>query len=334
MATDEDTKPLIDSIEKALGLREENLISRNQWGSITFQNAENDLERIFTILSHLKLLPLEYLTDAAITQINQQLTEVIKHLEAVNDFSLEQSNPTQVRDSLVDGIHQQADQFYTVATPWIPFLAYQKGDVSKNIEALTKSVQDANKIVDDAKNNIEKKHEEIENIITKAREASAAAGAAVFTQDFLREAANLKASARNWLIAASLLSVVTALTAGAMWYWVEPGLDSSQLLQKFGSKIAILAVLFTATLWCGRNYRALMHQSTTNKHRALGLQTFQAFSSAAADTQTKEAVLFETTKAIFANSPSGYIDTKSGGGDQEIRVIELAKSPVAAKAVE
>ena len=77
-----------------------------------------------------------------------------------------------------------------------------------------------------------------------------------------------------------------------------------------------------------------MHQSTTNKHRALSLQTFQAFSSAAADVQTKEAVLLETTKAIFSLSPSGYIDSKGGGSEQGIRIVEFAKSPAIVRTVD
>jgi len=322
MATEEHTKPLVESIEKALTFSEIDLLSRSKWGSITFANAKNDLDRIFTILSHLALLPLEHLTDQAITQINTQLAEVIKHLEAIDSFDIEQANPQQVRENLVLGVHTQADLFYATATPWIPFLAYQKGDVSQNIEALTKSVQNAKSIVDDAKNDIEDTHLEIAGIITKAREASVAAGAAVFTQDFLRESKTLNSSAEKWLRATAFLALLTAIASGAMWYWVEAGLDNSQLLQKFGSKVAILAVLFTATLWCGRIYRAL------------SLQTFQAFSSAAADVQTKEAVLLETTKAIFSLSPSGYIDSKGGGSEQGIRIVEFAKSPAIVRTVD
>ena len=226
MATEEQTKPLIESIDKALEFQKKDMISRSEWGSITFDKAKNDLDRIFAILSHLKLLPLEHLTDQAITQINSQLNEVIKHLESIDNFNIEQANPPQIRDNLVAAIHQQADQFYTVATPWIPFLAYQKGDVSKNIEALTKSVQDANKIVEKAKEDIERKEEEIQEIITKAREASAAAGAAVFTKDFLRESDALRETAMKWLVATAIFALLTAGAAGAMWYWVEPGLNT------------------------------------------------------------------------------------------------------------
>lgn len=334
MATTENVEPLKESIIEALTFQEKSLVSRPEWGSITFDAAEADLGRIFTILSQLQVLPLEYLTDQAINQINTSIAEVLKHLTALDEFNIEQSNPHQVRDSLVNTIHQQADQFYTVSTPWIPFLAYQKGDVSQNIQALAKSVQDANEMVEQAQSNIQLKSGEIEQIITKTREASAAAGAAVFTQDFTREAQSLKDSAKNWLIATIVLSVLTALSAAGMWIWVEAGLDNGQLIQKFGSKLAVLAMLFTATLWCGRIYKAQMHQSTINNHRALSLQTFQAFSSAAADVQTKEAVLLETTKAIFAHSPSGYIDSESQKNEQDFRVIELARTPSIVKAVD
>lgn len=334
MASEQHTKPLMDSINKGLEYQKKDLVKRNDWGSITFDKASHDLDRVFSIIGHLKVLPIDQLTDGAATQIKQQLDQVNSHLEAIDKFTLEQANPPQVRDSLVNAIHQHADQFYTVATQWIPFLAYQKGDVARNIEALTKSVDDAKSIADRAKNDIAEKKKEIDGIIVKAREASASAGAAVFTQDFAREADKQDTAATRWLITTATMAVLTLVSAGLMWWLSEPNLDYGQLTQKFGTKLAILVVLFTATIWCGRIYRALMHQSSMNRHRALSLQTFQAFSAAAADTGTKDAVLLETTRAIFTVGTTGYLDGKSGGHDSDIRIIEVAKSPTIAKAVE
>lgn len=334
MASEQHTKPLMDSIDKGLEHQKKDLVQRNEWGSITFDKASHDLNRIFSIVGHLKILPIDQLTDQAAAQIKQTLDQVINHLDAIDKFTLEQANPPQVRDSLVSGIHQHADQFYTVATQWIPFLAYQKGDVARNIEALTKSVDEAKSIADGAKKDIAEKKKEIDLIIVKTREASASAGAAVFTQDFAREAEKQDTAANRWLKATAALAVLTMISAGLMWYFSEPNLDYGQLTQKFGTKLAILIVLFTATVWCGRTYRALMHQSSMNRHRALSLQTFQAFSSAAADTGTKDAVLLETTRAIFTVGATGYLDGKTGGHDSDIRIIEVAKNPTIAKAVE
>lgn len=186
-------------------------------------------------------------------------------------------------------------------------------------------------MVEKAKGEIETKTKEIDNIITKAREASAAAGAAVFTRDFDNEAAKLSDKADNWLIAAAALGLATLIIAGLTWFWTQQGLDSGQIWQKVVSKFIVLSILLTATLWCGRVYKALMHQSAMNRHRALSLQTFQAFTAAASDVQTKDAVLLETTRSIFAPGITGYVDAASTSADSEARVIEIVKSIVPKK---
>lgn len=215
---------------------------------------------------------------------------------------------------------------YTDTAPWVPFLAYQKGDVAKNIENLSASVVKGNAMVEKAKNDIQKKGEQIDNIIEKAREASAAAGAAVFTKDFDKEAKQQSENAKNWLIAAACLGVFTVGIASLTWFWTYAGLDTGQLWQKIVSKVVVLSILGTATLWCGKIYKALMHQSATNRHRALSLQTFQAFVVATADPQIKDAVLLEATRSIFAIGITGYVDSGSGSTDSEARVIEIVKS--------
>lgn len=91
------------------------------------------------------------------------------------------------------------------------------------------------------------------------------------------------------------------------------------------TKLIIISVFFTATLWAGKMYRALMHQATVNTHRANALQTFQAFTTASNDAHTRDAVLLETTKSIFSVSPSGYIDSDTNGS-QQTNVIEIVKS--------
>ncbi len=322
-------------IDAALEFQGQDIIRRGSWGTITFESAENDLERIFSVLSHLKLLPLEGLTDRALTQITQSLQDVVKSLNAINGFTIEQANPTQVRDQLVAQLGKSSDSFYEAATPWIPFLAYQKGDVAKNIEELTQSVSNASKLISDAKNDITTKKSEIDEIITQAREASAAAGAAVFTKDFDQEAIDQKTAAFRWLIATGVLGFLTLVAAIATW-WIglTTDLEGFNLLQAFGGKIAILVVFFTATLWCGRVYRALMHQATLNRHRALGLQTFQAFSAAASDDASKDAVLLETTRSIFNAGSTGYLDTQDQSNAQEIRLSEGARHPIVVKTVE
>lgn len=325
MAKAEIVAPLDEAIVATLKFEIDNIVSRTEWGSINFEDAREDLDRIFAIITHLNLLPLEYLTDAAVKQINQALNQVNEVLKRLNEFSLDEGTPTQIRDALVNDIHAQADNFYTIATPWIPFLAYQKGDVAQNISALTSSVQEANSLVTTAKGDIESKYEEIDEIVVKAREASASAGAAVFTKDFDKESTDLKDSAKTWLIVTAVLAIITIGFAILLWLVSEPTDNPWQAAQKFGARIIVLVVLFTATLWCGKIYKAMMHQSVTNRHRALSLQTFQAFSAAASDDGTRNAVLTETTRSIFAATASGYIDSENSQ-DSPLKIIELSRA--------
>ena len=175
MAAKEATDPLRKSMGTALEFRERSLQSRAGWGSITFEKGADDFKRIFEILAHLSILPLEYLTDSAISQIQSSVTSTADVFSRIDKFNIEQQTPTQVRDGLLQELHGQADQLYHHASPWVPFLAYQKGDVAKNIESLTASVSNAKTIVDEAKTAIAARQGEIETIITQAREASAAA---------------------------------------------------------------------------------------------------------------------------------------------------------------
>jgi hypothetical protein len=326
MANAEITGQLADAIKQTIEFQNKSLVSRPEWGAINFSNAKHDLQRIFSLLSYLAILPLEYLTDQATNQIKNEINQTRPHLEQIDKFNIEQPNAPQTRDGLITQVHQDADRLYTVASAWIPFLAYQKGDVSQNIEKLSTSISTANEMVEKAKGEIETKAKEIDNIITKAKEASAGAGAAVFTHEFNNEATKLSGQAEKWLIAIASLGLVTLIVAVLTWFWTQQGLDIGQIWQKVASKFIVLSILITATLWCGKIYKALMHQSAMNRHRALSLQTFQAFTAAASDIQTKDAVLLEATRSIFTQGITGYVDSASTSADSEARVIEIVKS--------
>lgn len=324
MATDDKIKTLTTEINNMLAFRDQPLITRPEWGAINFMAAEKDIQRIFSIVQMLEALPLENLADNVTDKVRESLTRTRPYLEKINKFTIEQGNAPQIRSELVQNIRDVTNNILEVVTPWIPFLAYQKGDISENISKLSKAITQANAVLDTTKKDIERKTTEIDDIITKAREASAGAGAAVFTQDFLKESTTLEENAIPWLKAAAIFGLATLIIAIATWFWTPAGLDKGQILQKVASKLVALSVLLTATIWCGRIYKALRHQAAINKHRALSLQTFQAFSSASPDPQTKSAVLIETTRSIFALRDTGFIETTAQERDSSI--IEIAKS--------
>ncbi len=250
------------------------------------------------------------------------------HIKQIDQFNLESTgNPASTRDQYLNSLQSTADHLFTCASPWIPFLAYQKGDVSKNISNLNSAVGKAAAIIGDAQKEIAEKRKEIDTIIVQAREASASAGAAVFTEDFSKQANNLEVQAANWLRITAVFAAVTLVAAVTFFLLIKQTADSLEVVQRITSKVVILGVLLTGTIWCGRIYKALMHQASVYRFKALGLQTFRAFSAGASDASTKDAVLMETTRAIFSAQDSGYID-QTASVDSDTRIVEIVKSAI------
>jgi hypothetical protein len=90
MATEQAAKGLRDKITVALAFREKSLESRAQWGSITFERAAPDFRRVFEILAHLSVLPIEYLTDVAVQQIQNAIDQVVAIFTRIDQFNIEQ----------------------------------------------------------------------------------------------------------------------------------------------------------------------------------------------------------------------------------------------------
>jgi len=332
MATEALTKQLRDLADQCTQLPITDLIINPGWGTITFEGCRPELERTYSMLNQFKLLPLELLPDNPTQQIVDTLPPIRKTLDQIHEFTIENANPTGTRDQLVNQLKSQADQFFTVSHLYIPYLAYQKGDVQRNINELTRSVEQASQLVDGTKQEIEQKRGEIGDIIVAAREATASVGVAHFTADFNTESDAQDKSAERWLKATAGLAVVTLLAALAMVFIpIRPDVTTPQVIQLFTSKVVILGLLFTATLWSGRLYKAARHQGAVSKHRANALRTFQAFTKAASDDAARNAVLMETTKSIFAITPSGYLDNESApdGGLKIIEVVKHATQAVA-----
>ena len=155
---------------------------------MNFASYEEDYSNIYNILEILNVLPLEHLLVNILTNINSTIVAVAQIFTKIEAFKIDIENPQATRDQLADQLAKCYENLFNATAQWIPFLAYQQGDVAANIKKLTKSIEDANEIVSSAKTDIETKTNELDDIIEKAREASASAGAAVFTQEFSTEA--------------------------------------------------------------------------------------------------------------------------------------------------
>lgn len=259
-----------------------------------------------------------------------QGTPIRNTVKNIREYTIEQENPSGVRDQYISQVQTQVDQFYKFAHIYVPYLAYQKGEIQNNIEQLTISVSQAKKLLENAEVETKAKSGEIESIIQAAREASASAGVAHFTADFEQESSTLEVQAKIWLKATVSLAAIS-LAFALYFLFSDPDISSvAKAIQFISSKVLILVLLIMATLWCGNMYKATKHQAAANKFKGNSLKTFQAFVKATDDDSVRDAVLVETTRAIFNESATGYLNVDSSTTEKSTKVVEVIRTGIQA----
>lgn len=302
------------------------LVAKTEWGVFNFQASKDNFELIYGLAATLQSLPLELITQNEAEQIAVAVESARDQIGNVASFDPRQGNPNDQIQQLNRNVQSIADTLVGATKGWIPFLAYQRGDVQRNIDEMTRATTDIQKLLRDSLASATATKAEIDGIVKAARDAAADAGVAVFTQDFAAQAKKNESDAKTWLMWTAGFAAATVVAAGVSAFFGLPD-NSSQnhLLQFMTSKLVVLLVLLTATVWCGRLYKASMHQAAANHHRANSLKTFQAFIKASTEEQTRDAVLLETTRSIFALTPSGYLEAAEPSVDTGTKVLEIFK---------
>ena len=330
MATEQEVDRFLDLVNEITELTIDDLIYDSKWGSINFEKAKADLTRLYALCNHFKVLPLEQLPSDIAQQMVSQGTPICNTVKNIREYTIEQENPSGVRDQYISQVQTQVDQFYKFAHIYVPYLAYQKGEIQNNIEQLTTSVSQAKKLLENAEVETKVQSGEIESIIQAAREASASAGVAHFTADFEQESSTLEVQAKIWLKATVSLAAIS-LAFALYFLFSDPDISSvAKAIQFISSKVLILVLLIIATLWCGNMYKATKHQAAANKFKGNSLKTFQAFVKATDDDSVRDAVLVETTRAIFNESATGYLNVDSSTTEKSTKVVEVIRTGVQA----
>ena len=185
-------------------------------------------------------------------------------------------------------------------------------------------------LLQEAATHAEERKSEIDAIVVAARAAAGEAGAAEFTHEFRREAEAAEKRGKRWLVPTVISAVFAWGLAVALMFGLlgETPANPWEAIYHLGVRIIAISVLFYAAVWSGRIVLANLHLASVNKHRAVSIQTLQAFHRAAADEAAKDAVVLEAARAVYENVPSGYIARQGGGPGGSARTLEVIKSAV------
>lgn len=313
---EEDARPILEIDSRSF-------FERTEWGAINFAEVIDEVEyRLKPLLRIFANADAKALSIGEIQKIVQHIARVEDVLGNIQKFKIEQENPAGLRDQLRSLLLQTIRDFSTEMTTLaqgleIRALSSEEAqikwvEIEKEFQSTLSSIQDRQKDADE--------------VLKSMREAAAESGVGRHAEIFSNEVTKLATTAFWWLLATVFLALATA-GAAVFIYYVPPAATTNEwvVVQSVVTKIVLLGMLVTATLWCGRNYRALAHESSVNQHRANALSTFGTFVEATEDSEIRNAVLLEATRSIFSQAPSGFLDKHDTSGS-ETRVLEVVRS--------
>ncbi len=107
-------------------------------------------------------------------------------------------------------------------------------------------------------------------------------------------------------------AALSLVASGVLMYCIFIALQSlaatpASSLPLLISKLSLPVVLLAALLVTLKLFSAERHNALVNEQRSTALKTFHAFIDGAYTEATKDAVLIQTTSAIFGPQPTGYL---------------------------
>jgi len=315
MASDLET-----ALIKCMNYSGREMVRRPEWGDVNFDHISADLDRFFSTCSELTESPFKDLPPTRSRRASTELGRVLTALEKIDRFGepYDGETPYETRNRIVHDAKFNIDEFLGWIGPWITRLNEKRPDAQVGDAFSSREEFDAF---------LNAKRKEIDVLSNEFRKFLGKFGASNFAKSFDEEAVRQVDAAQKWLIATVATFVITLCSGIAALYWnVGSEQTTVQTVIQLVKTLAIMGMLLTSALWCGKIYRALRHQSAVNRHRYLSLQTFEAFISAATDPSIKDAVLMEATKTIFTHVQTGYLEAGRDGSGQDSKTIEILRS--------
>jgi hypothetical protein len=343
MDLDDDTKNALREIhanlDSVLAMDVDQLTQRRELGVINFTKAIPHIYRALDLAGEYRQFDIEKLMPDQIYAIRDQTGKLHRILENLSKFSIKEPDdnkdtqtPSQRRDELLQAANNQCGAFLKALLPDYGYLKMN----SEKFQSLLQSVSQAGQQTSEEFGQIKKQLEaelsgassarvEAESILSAMKEAAGKTGASQHSTNFSEIADKHKKVSWAWLaVTCALITTV----AGYSWYFMshllpDASLTGTAAIQRIVAKLVFLSALYFALLAVSRNYRAHRHLAVLNEHRATALKTFETFVKGASDDQTKNAVLLEATRCVFASAASGYL---SGEDDNpQNRIIEVLK---------
>lgn len=307
------------------------LIREEELGkALSFSNFFDDFARIINFFKKLTYLDISTLPTSQLTTLKNNITSFLSKIESIKTFTVDANNAMAERDAAANALISQYQYFFDQLSPIITYCEKEGTDYQALQLEVNKIVEDINAKYVEISEEFDQRKSELDIVIDAVKKAAQEVGVTQHTINFESASKKYKTLSYYWLVAISVTTVIiifASLFAFNSPIEIDPN-DSYASYRFIQAAIARFTALFTLLIilfWEVRNYNAAQHNFIINQNKQNALSTFETFVSAARDEETKNAVLIQTTRAIFSNLPSGYLKNESAD-DGTSQIIEIAKS--------
>jgi hypothetical protein len=326
--------PLIEEIKEIFtqiqNIDPGSLIREEELGkSLSFSDYFDDFVRIINFYKRLTYLDISSLPTRQLTTIKYKATTFLSYINSIQSFTVDANNAMPQRDAVASNLINSYQDDFDELSPIITYCEKEGTDYQALQIEVNKIVEDINIKSKKISEDFDSKMLELNNTLEAARKAAHEVGITQHTVNFEEASKKYKCLSNWWLssiVITGALIIFLSLFLFNSPIQLEPD-DPYASYRFIQAAIARFTALFTALIllfWEVRNYNAAQHNYTINQNKQNSLSTFETFVSAARDEETKNAVLMQTTKAIFSNLPSGYLKNESGD-DGSSQIIEIAR---------
>ncbi len=322
------TNDLIAKIQSLLNIDPISLVRTDTLGSaMDFRDIEKEYEQIQQLYRDLQSINYDDFPINVLADISERANVLLSIFQEIMHFDPNKVNSPQLRKNLVERVIGAYAQQYSFLSPIISLSLFRRLNLDGYYKKLNEQAEAGSQSFNAIMINLNKKLDDAETILSKIKSAATETAVAKHASYFKEQAIEHKKAARVWLFATGVLGLLTIAFGGLILYLFSSSkapMEIQQSIQLSVVKLIIFSVLSTAAIWSSRIYKAHRHNYVISKHRQNALSTFEAFTAAASDEQTKNAVIVQAARSIFSCQPSGYItSSETSEGPQ---ILEIMRS--------
>jgi hypothetical protein len=300
---------------------------RTDLKEISFEESQDVFDQIKGFFEKFQKVPLDHLPSQCIEEAIEQTERLLSPLQEIRLLRISDGDLCSRRNNLAGVIQENWKQAYQILVIHLNLIPNVDPQTTLKFwnETFKGCVLNLEEQRDENLKHSKSALMEMDKALQAVKDKAAEIGVVEHARYFGDEADHFRKNGYIWLAAIILLGLVIAGYAICLLkYNPISGKDSLELVSHLLPRVLFISVLSFALAWCAKNYSSSRHNYVINRHRRNALSTFQIFTSATHDPQTKDAVLMQATKSIFDQQPSGYLrnEPDSAQGSQIIEIVK------------